>query len=96
MDKESGKVLEKLDSLSEKIDILTVVTAIGMEKEKLFEGLLQKDQIKFLDELGLNRNLIALMVGTTPLTVSVTLSKMKKKQKSVKETKHEEGERSDN
>jgi hypothetical protein len=98
MDKESEKVLIKLDSLAEKIDILTMVTAISMEKEKLFEGMIQRDQIKFLDDLGFNRNLIALLVGTTPLTVSVTLSKMKKKKaKPKKETEHEEkGEKSDN
>ena len=86
MNKESKKLLEKLDTLAEKIDILTIVTAISMEKKKIFEGMLQKEQIKFLDELGLNRNIIALMLGTTPLTVSVTLSVLRKKKKG-KQTK---------
>jgi len=94
MDSESKKFLKKLDTLAEKIDILTKVTAIDMEKEKLFEGMSQKKQIKFLDKLGLNRNIIALMLGTTPLTVSVTLSKMKKKKKKDK-PKEEEKEKAD-
>lgn len=79
MNKESKKLIEKLDVLAQKIDTLTLVTAIGMQKEKLFKGMSQKKQIKFLHELGLNRNIIALILRTTPLTVSVTLSKMKKK-----------------
>jgi len=75
------KFLEKMDVLAEKIETLTIVTAIGIGKDKLFEGMIQKEQIKFLDDLGLNRNIIALTLGTTPLTVSVTLSQMKKKRK---------------
>lgn len=92
MDIEVKKLLDKLDVLAEKIDVLTVVTAVSMEKEKLFEGMLQRDQIKFLADLGLDRNIIALMLGTTPLTVSVTLSKIKKKEKKarLKEPKQEE------
>lgn len=92
MDIEVKKLLDKLDVLAEKIDVLTVVTAVSMEKEKLFEGMLQRDQIKFLADLGLDRSIIALMLGTTPLTVSVTLSKIKKKEKKarLKEPKQEE------
>lgn len=90
MDKDLRKILEKLDILAEKIDVLTMVTAIGTEKEKLFEGLLQKDRIKFLDDLGFNRNMIALMVGTSSRTVSSTLSQLKRKKKSKKKTKQEE------
>jgi len=90
------ELFKKLDVLAQKIDILTMVTAIGLDKEKLFEGMLQRDQIKFLDELGFGRNLIALIVGTTPSTVSVTLSRMKKKKvRGKRETKHE-GEKNDN
>jgi len=92
MNNESKKLLKKLDILAEKIDVLTVVTAVSMEKEKLFEGMLQMDQIKFLADLGLNRNIIALMLGTTPSTVSVTLSKIRKKKKKArpKQPKQEE------
>lgn len=78
--------------MARKIDILTKVTAIGMQKEKLLEGKKQKEQIKILAKLKIPRNIIALIVGTTPLTVSVTLSKMKSKQGKAKpkELKHEE------
>lgn len=93
MSKESKELLKKLDVLAEKIDILVTVTAVSMQKEKLFRKKKQKEQIKILAKLGLPRNLIALMVGTTPLTVSVTLSKIKKakkKTKSIEKTKQEE------
>ena len=89
MTKEERKLLEKLDTLAEKIDILAIITALGIQKEKFFKNKTQKEQIEFLASMGLNRNLIALIVGTTPLTVSVTLSKMKKKQKG-RETKSNE------
>jgi len=81
LSKESKEFLKKLDILAEKIDILTTVTAVSVQQEKLFKGKTQKEQIKLLAKMGLNRNVIALMVGTTPLTVSVTLSQMRKKKK---------------
>jgi len=83
---ELGKLLKKLDILAEKIDVLTIVTIISNKKEKLFKGMLQRDQIKFLADLGLSRNIIALILGTSPLTVSVTLSKMKKARGKVEQT----------
>lgn len=84
MDDVSKDLLKKLDELSQKIDVLTTVIAIGIQKEKLLEGKIQKDQIIELDKLGLSRNIIALIVGTTPLTVSVTLSNMRKEKRAKK------------
>lgn len=95
MNKESKELLKKLDVLTEKIDILTTVTAISMQREELFEGKTKKEQIKNLAKMGLPRNIIALIVRTSPLTVSVTLSKMKSKKrktKSKKQPKQEEVE----
>lgn len=83
----SKDLLKKLDVLNQKIDILTTVTAIGIQKEKLLEGKSQKDQVIELDKLGLSRNIIALIVGTTPLTVSVTLSNMRKEKRTKKKEK---------
>jgi hypothetical protein len=78
----SGKkeeLLKKLDILTEKMDILIKVAAIGTQRETLFKNMKQKQQIEMLAKMGLPRNIVALMVGTTPLTVSVTLSRMKTK-----------------
>jgi len=76
---QSKDTLKKLDVLAEKIDVLTKLTAIGMQRETIFKGKKQKEQIKILAKMRIPRNLIALMVGTTPQTVSVTLSRMKSK-----------------
>lgn len=84
MNKESKGLLKKLDVLAEKIDVLTTVTTISMQREKLFEGKTKKEQIETLAKMGLPRNIIALIVGTTPLTVSVTLSQTKRKKKQAK------------
>ena len=96
MNKESKELLKKLDILAEKLDILTTVTAVSMQQEKLFKGKTQKEQIKLLAKMGLDRNVIALMVGTTPLTVSVTLSRFRKKKKAKpkREPEQEEEKRS--
>jgi len=86
-----SKLLNKLDVLAKKIDILTKVTAISVQREKFLEGKKQKEQIKMLKKMGFSSSLIALILGTTPLTVSVTLSKMKKKKKAKPtESKQEE------
>jgi hypothetical protein len=79
MSLEMKDLLKKLDDLSEKVDILIKVTAISAQMETLFKGKKDKDKIKMLADMELPRNIIALLVGTTALTVSVTLSKMKPK-----------------
>jgi hypothetical protein len=50
----------------------------------LIDGKVQRDQIRILGIAGLGRLEIAEMVGTTPNTVSVELSKMKQKGKNTK------------
>lgn len=57
----SKKLLKKLDTLAEKIDILTKVTAISVQKEKLLGKKKQKEQIAMLDNLGFSPSLIALV-----------------------------------
>ncbi len=44
----------------------------------LVQGKSKKDSIHLLGNLGLSRNLIAEILETTPLTVSVTLSQKRK------------------
>jgi len=91
LDDATKKLLQKVDDLNKKIDVLTTVIAIGIQKEKLLEGKIQKDQIVELDKLGLSRSIIALIVGTTPLTVSVTLSNLRKEKKAKKKKQAEVG-----
>ena len=43
------------------------------------DGKSQRDQIRLLSVAGLDRHEIAELVGTTPLTVSVEISNMRKK-----------------
>jgi len=88
MSKEQKELLKRLDTLNDNIELLAKVIAVNVGKEVLFKEKKQKEQqIAFLSELGLPRNIIASMVVTTPLTVSVTKSQKKPKQKTVPEIK---------
>lgn len=86
MNVQSKELSKKLDVLAKKIDILTKVIAISMQRERILKGKKQKEQIKLLSKMKLPRDIIALIVGTTPLTVSVTLSQMKPKKGKAKPT----------
>jgi CRP-like cAMP-binding protein len=72
--------------IPEKLDVLTKLVAVTANAQTLLGGKSQKDQIKVLADLGLSRNIIALVVGTTPDAVSVRLSEMKSKQKAEKKS----------
>ena len=96
MSGDSKALLRKMDTLVEKIDILTQVTAINVQKEKFLEGKKQKEQIKMLDKLGFSPSLIALVLGTTPNTVSVALTNLRKKKKKGKQPKQGEVEQNGN
>lgn len=76
----TNKLIRKLDNLEKKLDTLIKLVAITSSMETMKKKP-QKEQIKTLSHLDLSRSLIALLVGTTPLTVSVTLSQMKKRKK---------------
>jgi len=69
----------------EKLDVLVKLVAVSTHAQTLLAGKSQQDQIKILAELGLSRNIIALVVGTTPEIVSVRLSQMKSKTRSVRQ-----------
>jgi len=81
MSQDQKELLKRLDALNKNIEILGKILAVNVGKEALFKDKKQKEQIAFLSKLGLPTNIIASMVVTTPLTVSVTKSKRKKKQK---------------
>ena len=92
MSGDSKALLKKLDTLAKKIDILTKVAAISVQKEKLLKRK-QKEQIEILDKLGFSPSLIALVLGTTSNTVNVALSQLRKKKKKAKQTeKPKQGE----
>ena len=81
MSKDQKELLRRLDALNKNIEILAKVIAVNVGKETFFKEKTQKDQqIEFLSDLGLPRTIIASMVVTTPLTVSVTKSQKKSKQ----------------
>ena len=59
--------------ISDKLDLLVSLMAISV-----LDGKPQEEQIELLGKASLAPKDIAALVGTTPNTVSVTLSKMKK------------------
>jgi CRP-like cAMP-binding protein len=44
----------------------------------VIDGKKQKDQVRLLSTAGMDRNEIAELLGTTPLTVSVVISNLRK------------------
>ena len=72
-------LIDKLDELSTKIADLTHVVVITSRKETILKGKTKKEQIKILADLGLSRDIIALIVETTPEAVSVGISEMKRR-----------------
>ena len=73
--------IKKLDELSKKIDALTQVVAITFRKESMLKGKSKADQIKLLSDIGLPRTIVAWIVGTTPDSVSSTMSQIRSKEK---------------
>lgn len=96
MSAKEADLLKKLDVLAEKIDALAIVTAnLSSQHQKVLEGKTQTEQIQILSKRKLPREAIALIVGTTPETVSVRLSEMKSKKKKEKtpQVKEDESEK---
>lgn len=82
MIKEQKELLKRLDALNSNIELLAKVIAVNVGKEVFFKEKKQKEQqIAFLAELGLPRNIIASMVATTLGTVSVTKSQQRPRKK---------------
>jgi len=65
---------DTLDKISEQLDQLIAVSALSAIK-----GMKPTEAILALGSAGLDRNLIAQITGSTPLTVSVRLSEAKAK-----------------
>ena len=84
------QLIKKLDELGTKIDALIQVVAITSRKEIIAKGKTKTDQIVILSDLGLSRKIIALIVGTTPGSVSARLSQLKAENKKAKKLKEVE------
>ncbi len=61
-----------LKAISSKLDVI-----IRLLSHQMIQGKNQTESILFLGQLGLDRNVIAEMVGSSPATVSVRLSEAK-------------------
>lgn len=73
---------EILTQINEKLDQLVKLTAANAVK-----GMKQAEAIVVLGAAGLDRNLIAAILGTTPGTVSVRLSQVKAASKGASDKK---------
>lgn len=71
---------EQFNLLIEKIDLLTSIIALTSSMPSDFREKSKKDQVKLIYQFNqkINRNVIATIVGTTPGTVSVYLSEMRR------------------
>lgn len=67
---------EQFTEILNKLDMLTRLVALN-----LLEGKKQQEQIILLNRVGLEPKEIAEMLDTTPNTVRVTLSKLRKSKK---------------
>jgi CRP-like cAMP-binding protein len=89
------QMIEKLGEISSKIDALMQLIAITSRKETIEKAKTKTDQIVTLDNLGVSREIIALIVGTTPESVSSLRSqlKAKKKKRKIKKADKKEQEK---
>lgn len=70
------------DDIVSKLDVLIRLTAIGLFADKT-----QKERIQILDSAGVPPKQIADMIGTTPNTVSVALSALRKERRKGRQTR---------
>jgi len=81
------EIVERLNELSAKIDTLAQIMAISPKIETILKSKTKTQQIEILSDLGFPNNVIALIAETTPETVSVRISELKKKREKKKKRK---------
>jgi hypothetical protein len=82
LSKEIQELSKQIKTLNKNIDILIKVTAVNIGKDEIFKGKEKKEEkIEILDKMGLPRNIIAIITGSTPDSISAIRSKRKLKQK---------------
>jgi hypothetical protein len=90
--KETKELTKQLKALNANIDTLNKVTAVNIGKEEIFKGKETKEEkIEALYKIGLPRTLIAIIVGSTPESVSALKSMKKPKSQKQKTENTSEG-----
>jgi len=79
--------MSNMTEVANKLDTLIRLTAIGLFGDKS-----QKEKIELLMTAGLQTKEIAELLGTTPNTVSVALSGLRKKKKKVARKRKTDGD----
>jgi len=71
---------DEFNQLISKLDVLTSVIALTSNLPSNFRDMSKKDQIRSIYQFNpkIDRSIIAIIVGTTPETVSSRLSEMRK------------------
>lgn len=88
---ENVELVKQLKALNQNIDILSKITAVSIGKDEIFKDKPKKeDKIETLDKMGLPRNLIAIIIGSTPESVSAIKSMNKPKIKTAEVTNPKE------
>lgn len=79
-EKESKELFRRLNSIKESLDILVKLTALNIGKDTYFKNKERKDEkIEALATLEIPDRIVALIVGSSPESVQVLRSKMKRK-----------------
>lgn len=74
------KVIEKLDLLTEAVKELTKLIAISSSVDTELKDKKKGEKIKILSDLGLSRETVAFIVGSTTDSVYSTLSQIRRKE----------------
>jgi hypothetical protein len=84
MSEESKELIKQIKLLNSNIETLAKVIAVDIGKEELLKGKETKEaKIEVLDKIGIPRTIIAIMIGSTPESVSAFKS-MKREPKNKK------------
>ena len=77
MPDDNKEILERLEDIAEKIETLTSVVAVSSNLQTALQDKNKSQQIWFLSQLGLPNEIVAQMTGSTPGSVSSTVSQIK-------------------
>jgi hypothetical protein len=87
------RIIELLEKLNDKVDILSKVTVLTLRKDALFKGKdTKQEQIEVLEDLKLPDDVIALVIGSTVESIRALRSQRKAKVKNTKKIEQEKNE----